>query len=142
MFTCNHSRITKNRRYRPPLSRVCHSHTHTRAHAPTKYLTPQQLRHRQRPYLSVKSCFHLNRTKLMEMEWMQVAGRRESMHARSCETDGDFTLISLAHHAQPRLPPHRSLLPPYRQTLSVSSFLFTPPLPILSPSFVCSSSVT
>lgn len=49
------------------------------------------------------------------------------MHARSCQTNGDFTLISLAHRAQLHLPPHLSLLPPsyslppYRQSLHAAT---------------------
>lgn len=139
----------ENWRYWPiPLSRVCHTlaRTHPDQISHSVAASTSQVRH---PYLSAKSCLHLNRQNSNRRDGVDVGRQlKRSVHARSCQTNGGFTLLSLAHHANPHLLPHPSLpiASLFMQTtpppLSVSFFLFIPPLLILPQPFICSSSVT
>lgn len=119
----------ENWRYWPiPLSRVCHTlaRTHPDQISHSVAASTSQVRH---PYLSAKSCLHLNRQNSNRRDGVDVGRQlKRSVHARSCQTNGGFTLLSLAHHANPHLLPHPSLP-------IASLFMQTTPPPSLSPSF-------
>lgn len=71
--------------------------------------------------------------KLLEIKWSALSiTRARSAHARSCQTNGAFTLLSLAQALQlPRLLPHLSATPSsVSPSRSPSISLCSPPPPL------------
>lgn len=83
-------------------------------------------------------------TQLVEITWTAPSNTRaRSVHARGCQTNGAFTLISLAQARQlPRLLPHLSATPSSLLPLPLSVSLRAPPPLTAARLIICSSSVT
>lgn len=107
-----------------PLSTVCHTlaRTHPDQWAHSVFASVSQVKHPTSVWSPAFTWIH--KTQDAAMRRIQVAGSqlKRSVHAGSCQINGDFTLLSLAHHAS-LPPPPRSFSP---SSLTPASFVCPP----------------